>query len=77
MKYQPGDDIIILHTNEEGKVAEIINDKMLLVEVRGVRFPVYTDQVDFPYFKRFTNKKNVPVKKPAKTYSDDIPKEKK
>ncbi|MGN6352320.1 MAG: Smr/MutS family protein [Parafilimonas sp.] len=77
MKYQPGDDIIILHTNEEGKVAEIINDKMLLVEVRGVRFPVYTDQVDFPYFKRFTNKKNVPVKKPAKTYIDDIPKEKK
>jgi hypothetical protein len=77
VKYQPGDDIIILHTNEEGKVAEIINDKMLLVEVRGVRFPVYTDQVDFPYFKRFTNKKNVPVKKPAKTYIDDIPKEKK
>lgn len=77
MKYQPGDDIIILHTNEEGKVAEIINDKMLLVEVRGVRFPVYTDQVDFPYFKRFTNKKNIPAKKPAKTYIDDIPKEKK
>ena len=44
MKYQPGDDITILHTNEEGKVVEIINNKMLLVEVRGVRFPVYTDQ---------------------------------
>lgn len=77
MKYQPGDDIIILHTNEEGKVIEIINNKMLLVEVRGVRFPVYTDQVDFPYFKRFTNKKNTPTKKPAKKYIDDIPKEKK
>ncbi|SFQ19199.1 Smr/MutS family protein [Parafilimonas terrae] len=77
MKYQPGDDIIILHTNEEGKVAEIINNKMLLVEVRGVRFPVYTDQVDFPYFKRFTSKRNTPAKKPAKKYIDDIPKEKK
>ncbi len=77
MKYQPGDDIIVLHTNEEGKVIEIISNKMLLVEVRGVRFPVYTDQVDFPYFKRFTNKKNTPAKKPVKKYIDDIPKEKK
>ena len=76
MKYQPGDDIIILHTNDEGKVVEIINDKMLLVEVRGVRFPVYNDQVDFPYFKRFTKKKDTPVKKPVKKYIDDIPKEK-
>ncbi len=77
MKYQPGDDIIILHTNEEGKVIEVINNKMLLVEVRGVRFPVYNDQVDFPYFKRFTKKKDTSVKKPVKKYIDDIPKEKK
>ena len=77
MKYQPGDDIVILHTNEEGKVVEIISNKMLLVEVRGVRFPVYTDQVDFPYFKRFTKKQGAPVKKPVKKYVDDIPKEKK
>ena len=49
---------------------------MLLVEVRGVRFPVYIDQVDFPYFHRFTNKKNIPAKKPAKKYIDDVPKEK-
>lgn len=77
MKYQPGDDIIVLHTNEEGKVIEIINNKMLLVEVRGVRFPVYMDQVDFPYFKRFTNKKEAQSTKPVKKYIDDIPKEKK
>ena len=50
---------------------------MLLVEVRGVRFPVYIDQVDFPYFKRFTNKKDSSAKKPLKKYIDDIPKEKK
>jgi hypothetical protein len=77
VKYQPGDDIIILHTNEEGKVVEVINNKMLLVEVRGVRFPVYTDQVDFPYFKRFTKKQDGAAKKPIKKYIDDIPKEKK
>ncbi|MEO8711499.1 MAG: Smr/MutS family protein [Parafilimonas sp.] len=76
MKYQTGDEIIILHTKEEGKIIEIINDKMLLVEVRGVRFPVYNDQVDFPYFHRFTNKKETPEKKATKKYIDDVPKEK-
>lgn len=77
MKYQPGDDIIILHTQEEGKVVEVINNKMLLVEVRGVRFPAYTDQVDFPYFSRFSGKKKPAAGKASKTYIDDIPKEKK
>ena len=77
MKYQPGDDIIILHTQEEGKVVEIINNKMLLVEVRGVRFPAYIDQVDFPYFKRFSKKKEPAPRKPVKQYVDNIPKEKK
>ena len=75
MKFQPGDEILILHTNEEGKVIEIINNKMLLVEVRGVRFPVYTDQVDFPYFNRFTKTKQTGAK-PIKKYIDNIPKEK-
>lgn len=77
MKYQPGDDIIILHTQEEGKVVEVINNKMLLVEVRGVRFPAYTDQVDFPYFKRFSGGKQAGAGKTARRYIDNIPKEKK
>ena len=51
MKYQVGDDIVVMHTNEEGKVVEIINEKMVMIEVRGVKFPCYTDQIDFPYFK--------------------------
>lgn len=78
MKYQVGDEIIILQTKEEGKVVEIINNKMLLVEVRGVRFPAYIDQVDFPYYHRFTNKQSTQKKGPAKkTYIDNIPQEKK
>lgn len=77
MKYQPGDDIIILLTKEEGKVLEIIDNRMLLVEVRGVQFPVYNDQIDFPYFQRFTSKKILSEKKPTRTYIDQIPKEKK
>ena len=58
MKYQIGDEILVLHSNEEGKVVDFINDKMLMIEVRGVKFPAYMDQIDFPYFKRFTQKKN-------------------
>ena len=76
MKYQVGDDILVLHSNEEGKVIEIINDKMVMIEVRGVKFPAYMDQIDFPYFKRFTEKKIVPEKKKPKQYIDQLPKEK-
>lgn len=76
MKYQVGDDIIVLHSNEEGKVIEIMNDKMVMIEVRGVKFPAYMDQIDFPYFARFTKKKLVEEKKPAKQFIDQVPKEK-
>lgn len=75
MKYQIGDIVLILHSNEEAEVVDIINDKMLMVEVNGITFPVYKDQVDFPYFKRFTEKKPLSAKK-EKTYIDDVRKEK-
>ncbi|HEX5653847.1 MAG TPA: Smr/MutS family protein [Chitinophagaceae bacterium] len=75
MKYQVGDIVLILHSNEEGRVVDIINNNMMMVDVKGVTFPVYMDQVDFPYFKRFTEKKIVPAKK-EKRYVDDLRKEK-
>jgi Smr domain len=75
MKYQLGDIVLILHSNEEGQIVDIINDKMLMVDVKGVTFPVYMDQVDFPYFKRFSEKKMFPVKK-EKQFIDDVRKEK-
>ena len=75
MKYQIGDTVVLLHSNEEGQVVDIMNEKMLMVDVKGVTFPVYMDQVDFPYFKRFTEKKIVPAKK-EKQYVDDVRKEK-
>ena len=74
MKYQLGDTVLILHSNEEARVVDIINDKMLMVDVKGVTFPVYMDQVDFPYFKMFTEKKIFPSKK-EKQYVDDLRKE--
>jgi hypothetical protein len=88
VKYQLGDKVLVLHSNEEGEVVDIINDKMVLIDVDGVRFPVYMDQIDFPYFKRFSEKKSsghsaTPgqsgsgnEKKKDKTYIDDIKKEK-
>jgi hypothetical protein len=75
MKYEVGDTVLILHSNEEATVVDIINEKMMMVDVQGVKFPVYMDQVDFPYFKRFSEKK---IPKPKeKKYIDDLRKEKK
>ena len=74
MKYEIGDTVLILHSQEEGEVVEIINSEMVLVDVNGVRFPVYLDQIDFPYFKRFSEKKIVLSKK-EKVYVDNLKKE--
>ncbi|MES1218108.1 MAG: hypothetical protein ABUT20_21555, partial [Bacteroidota bacterium] len=74
MKYQVGDKILVLHSNEEGEVIDIINDKMVMIDVRGVKFPAYMDQIDFPYFKRFSEKKMFPPKKDKK-YIDHIKKD--
>jgi len=73
MKYQVGDKIVVLHSDEEGQVIDILNENMVMIEVRGVKFPAYMDQIDFPYFKMFTQKKIVPKKK---IFIDDIKKEK-
>jgi hypothetical protein len=75
MKYQVGDKIIVLHSNEEGVVIDIISDKMVMIEVRGVRFPAYMDQIDFPYYRQFTQKKLFPPKKERK-FVEDVRKEK-
>jgi hypothetical protein len=74
MKYQIGDTVLILHSNEEGQIVDFINDKMVTVDVNGVRFPVYLDQIDFPYFKRFTEKKQSANSR-QKKYIDDVKKE--
>ena len=74
MKFQVGDKVILMHSGEDAEVVEFINKEMALVDVNGVRFPVYLDQIDFPYFDRFT-KKSVPALKP-KIFAEDIKKEK-
>lgn len=76
VKYQIGDRVLILHSDEEAEVVDIINDQMILVDVMGVSFPVYMDQVDFPYYKRFTEQRQLPAQK-EKQFIDNVKKEKK
>ena len=75
MKFQIGDRVIVLHSNEEGEVIDIMNEKMVMIDVNGVKFPAYVDQLDFPYFQRFSKTSLFPKKK-EKKYVDDIRKEK-
>lgn len=77
MKYEVGDTILLLHSNEEGKVVEIMSEEMVMVNVDGVEFPVFMDQIDFPYFKRFSeqSKRKKEAEKNRKLYIDHIPKE--
>ena len=64
--------MIVLHSNEQGEVIDIISEEMVMVEVRGVKFPAYIDQLDFPYFKQFTEKKLFPKKKEKKLSQREI-----
>ena len=72
MKFTIGDKILLKRTGEEGYVTAIIDKLMIEVEVAGVVFPAYMDDIDHPYLKWFTEKK--PVRKAA--LLPDIPVEK-
>lgn len=65
MKFQEGDKIVVLATGEKGEVVEWINKKMLTIRVDNVEFPVYADQINFPYFNDFTKPKEIMPKKSA------------
>lgn len=80
MKFSIGDKIILKQTGEEGTVTDFIGKDMLEVEVKGTHFPVYTDEVDHPYLKWFTEKNkqkkkplSAPEQLPAEKPKDRIP----
>ena len=56
MKFSIGDKVILKHSGEEGVVIAVINKLMVEVDVTGVTFPVYIDDIDHPYLKWFTDK---------------------
>jgi hypothetical protein len=76
MKYQLGDKVIMIHSGEEGTIVDFINKKMVMVDVNGVTFPVYTDQIDFPYFKNFTQPRPQQSQKPKKQVEELKPEKK-
>lgn len=51
--FQPGDEVRLIHSGEKATVVNILDDDMIEVEVDGICFPVYADQVEYPYFKDF------------------------
>lgn len=73
MKFSIGDRIILKQTGEEGHVTAYINQDMFEVEVNGVSFPVYKDDIDHPYLKWFTEGKK---KKTVQSIPDVLPIEK-
>lgn len=76
MKFQIGDKVLLLHSGETAEVMEFINDDMLMVELEGIVFPVFADQVDFPYFKAFSDKRPG-ADRSGSTPGKEIPPEKK
>ncbi len=75
MKFSPGDKVVLKRTGEEGTVAGFIGNDMLEVEVGGTVFPVYTDEVDHPYLRWFTEKSK--QKQVRKSVAEELPVEQK
>lgn len=74
MKFELDDKVVVKHTKEVGRIVDMLGDGMVMLENdKGVRFPVFTDQIDYPYFEMFSKPK--PVKQPATIYIDQVKKE--
>lgn len=53
MKYEPGDKIRLKRTGEEGTLRTILDKEMVEIEVGGVLFPVFVDELEHPYLSWF------------------------
>src|SRR6476659_4237060 len=73
MKFSVGDKVVLKRTGEEGVVTACVNQQMVEVEVNGTVFPVYTEEVDHPYLKWFTEKN---AKKKKQSLPEQLPVEK-
>lgn len=67
--------MVVMHSNEEGVVIDIINKEMVMVDVRGVRFPAYVDQLESIYTNIFA-KKNLEQPQKEKLFIEHVQKEK-
>lgn len=63
MKYSIGDLVYLKQSGEEGNIVSMPAKGMLEVEVNGVSFPVFEDDVEHPYLRWFTEKRKIAKKK--------------
>lgn len=75
MHFDAGDTVLVRHSGEEGVVVEVLDDSRVLVRVNGTNFPVFNDELDFPYFKRFMDR-NAQKAQPTRMRGEDLPIEK-
>ena len=71
MKFEPGDIAIIKNTGEETKVIRIIDDKMVEIEIDGISFPAFVDELDTPYWGIF--KKEREARQQQKQQQQKVP----
>ncbi len=62
MKFSLGDAVFLKPTAAEGIITDFISKTIYEVEVEGTRFPVFADELEHPYLRRFTAAR--PVQKP-------------
>lgn len=74
MKFSLGDKVLLLHSGEKAEVVELISEEMVMVDVGGLSFPVFTDQIDFPYYQSFMPNQSKLTGKPVP--GENIPQEK-
>ncbi len=70
MKFEVGDIVRLIHSGEEGEVVELLDNGMVRVEVNGMDFPVFEDQIEHPYFKRFSEMRKATPKKKKRSGAD-------
>lgn len=75
MHFDVGDTVLVRHSGEEAVVVEVLDDSRVLVRVNGTNFPVFNDELDYPYFKRFMDR-SVRKASPAQVRGEDLPIEK-
>lgn len=61
---------MLKRTGEEGFIVDFLPGKLIEVDVNGIRFPVYADEVDHPYLKWFTDPA---VRKASRGRSPELP----
>lgn len=75
MKFSLGDAVWLRQTQEEGTLTAILSTTIYEVEVDGVRFPVFADQLEHPYLRRF--RKSGVLRRPAEELPLPAPEKKK